>query len=484
MMNPAIIETREVSLTYHSPRGPITAVDRVSLAIAPGECVAIMGRSGSGKSTLLALLGGLCTPTSGEVLLADCPWTARSPREQTAARARGVGLLLQDGGLLPGLRALDNVLLPAVLAGRSHASAAARAEELLRLVGIGERWDAYPAELSGGQQRRVALARALAAEPAVILADEPTGDLDGLAAHAVTSLFERLRAERSTAIVVVTHDSGLAAIADRRLWMERGRCTAAAEHAMPPVAPPVAFAFPPALAGETVFEAAPEALEPAEPASGIGDAARAWVPFLIGVVATVAGVALIDGLVARRQQAVVQAARAQRRLAEEMALQDLRADIDDVVVHEDVVHDAVNAAPRATVTLFLQNYRPERPLHVLGPTVEIGIQRGGGWESIPIDLEYGADGIRTVGSEKTLLPVAFTVPEGGYDELLRGYLHVRIGAAMVVSDRPDGTGDLFERQDAYYLYLRDPRRTEAEIRDANGWGDKATVPLWIAMPSH
>lgn len=475
MITRPIIEARQASLTYRTPRGPITAVDGVSLAIAPGECVAITGRSGSGKSTLLALLGGLCQPTSGEVLFADRPWHARSPREQSAVRAGGIGLLLQDGGLLPGLRALDNVLLPAVLAGKPHAAAVQRAEELLRLVGLGERWDAYAAELSGGQQRRVALARALAAEPAVILADEPTGDLDGLAAREITALLERLRAERSTAIVIVTHDPALAAIADRRLWMERGRCAVTADEATVPNAHPVAL--PPAFDTDRgpVFEAVPAGLAPQPPSPGIASLARSWLPFLIGVVTAAASVGLVDGLVARKQEAVVQTTRAQRRLAEEMALQDLRADVDDVVV---------NADARATVTLYLQNYRPERPLHVLGPTVEIGVQRDGRWDNVPIDLEDDASGIRTVGSEKTVLPVQFTVPNGRYDELLRGYLHVRIGAAMVVSDRPDGTGDLFERQDAYYIYLRDPRRSEDEIRRANGWGDKATVPLWIAMPSH
>ena len=156
-------------------------------------------------------------------------------------------------------------------------------------------------------------------------------------------------------------------------------------------------------------------------------------------------------------------------------MQDLRADIDDVVVDAD---------GKATVTAYLQNFRPERPLHVLGPALEVGIQREGRWDNVSIELETPPTAIRTIGSDKTLVPLTFSVPEGSYDELLRGYLHVRIGAAMVVSDRPDGTGDLFERLDAYYIYLRDPRRTEDEIRRANGWGDKATVPLWIAMPAH
>jgi len=475
MSQPPIIETRRASLAYHTPRGPIAAVADVSLAIAPGECVVILGRSGSGKSTLLALLGGLCPPTSGEVVFAGCPWQTRTARETSGVRARDIGLLFQDGGLLPGLRALDNVLLPAVLAGLTHAAAARRAEDVLRLVGLGDRWDAYPAELSGGQQRRVALARALAAEPAVILADEPTGDLDARAAREIIAILERLRDARSTALVVVTHDPSLAAIADRRLWMERGRCSAAPDEGTLPSARPGMLPVALEQACDAAFEAAPADLEPQRPVTGVGSLARAWLPFLAGVVSAAAGVALIDGLVARNQAAVVQTARTQRRLAEEMAMQDLRADVEDVVVAADA---------QAIVTVSLQNYRPQRPLHVLGPALEIGVQRDGRWATVPHKLAAPAVAIRAIGAEKTLLPVLFTVPEGRYDELLHGYLHVRVGAAMVVSDRPDGAGDLFERQDAYYVYLRDPRRTEDDVRRANGWGEKATVPLWIAMPSH
>lgn len=475
MSQPPIVEARHASVRYPTRRGPITAVDDVSLAIGAGECVAIMGRSGSGKSTLLALLGGLCAPTTGEVCFAGRPWPTRSPRETSGVRARRIGLLMQDGGLLPGLRALDNVLLPAVLAGMPRGTLVARAEELLGLVGLADRWDAYPAELSGGQQRRVALARALAAEPAVILADEPTGDLDALAAGEITAILERLHAARSTAIVIVTHDPALAAIADRRLWMERGRCGPLADDQAPVV--PYAAALPAArgACSAAVFEPPPATLAPGRPALGLGDLSRAWLPFLGGVALSAAAVALFDGLVARTQNTVVATARAQRRLAEEMAMQDLRADIDDVVV---------DAGTTATVSVFLQNYRPERPLHVLGPALEVAIQRDGRWESVPVGLEQTSAGVRTVGSDKTLVPLTFTVPEGRYDELLPGYVHVRIGAGMVVGDRPDGSGDLFERLDAYYIYLRDPRRSEDEIRRANGWGEKATVPLWIAMPSH
>ena len=138
----------------------------------------------------------------------------------------------------------------------------------------------------------------------------------------------------------------------------------------------------------------------------------------------------------------------------------------------------------ATATLFLENFRPERPLHVLGPATGVAVQRDGRWESLPTGASQAARDIRRVGADRLFMPISFALPAGPYDELLRGYIHVRISASLVVGDRDDGTGDLFERSDAYYVYLRDPRLTEDAIRAANGWGAKAAVPLWIPMPAH
>ena len=218
-----IVEARAASLIYPTPRGRIIAVDAVSLRVDPGECVAILGRSGSGKSTLLALLAGLCSPTTGDVLFDGRTWSGRTLQEINAVRATGIGLLLQDSGLLPGLRALDNILLPAVLAGKSHAEAVARAEELLGMVGLRDRWDAYPAELSGGQKRRVALARALTNNPAVILADEPTGNLDSTTGNEILSFMRRAVDDLGQTIVMVTHDPVAASFADRIIFLADGK---------------------------------------------------------------------------------------------------------------------------------------------------------------------------------------------------------------------------------------------------------------------
>jgi len=477
---PPFVEARHAGLAYATRRGPITAVDDVSLQIAAGECLAICGRSGSGKSTLLALLGGLCAPTSGEVFFAGRPWASLRSEESQASRAGQIGFLPQESVLLPGLRALDNVMLPQLIAGRSRGAACARAEALLERVGLLERWDAYPAELSGGQQRRVALARALATEPRLLLADEPTNDLDALAEQEIVRILSDLKALGTTAIVLVTHDPAVAAIADRRLWMEQGRLVVDAD---PPVVERLAIERPtnstnePADHPAATFELPPAALIPQLPTAESTGWWRAAIPFVLGLAVAAAALGGIDRLVARRQQQVVETIRQQRRLAEEMALQDLRADVDDVTA----------AGERAfTATLFLENFRPDRTLYVLGPATGVAVQRNGRWESLPAAAGPAASAqeIREVGGNRLLIPVAFTLSERPYDELLRGYVHVRISATMVVSDRGDGEGDLFERSDAYFIYLRDPRLTEDDVRAANGWSAKAPVPLWIAMPAH
>lgn len=487
---PSLVEARNASLAYATRRGPITAVDAVSLQIAPGECVAICGRSGSGKSTLLALLGGLCAPTSGEVCFSGRPWTALRGHETQAIRAEQIGFMPQESVLLPGLRALDNVMLPQLIAGRSRAAACERAESLLTRVGLLERWDAYPAELSGGQQRRVALARALATEPRLLLADEPTNDLDALAEQEIVRILADLKATGATAIVVVTHDPAVAAIADRRLWMECGRLVVTADPLMverpvverlaverPAVERPTHRMHAPADTAATAFELPPATLIPELPTAERTDWWRTAIPFAVGL--GVAAVALggIDRFVARRQQQVVETIREQRRLAEEMALQDLRADVDDVTAA---------GGGAFTATLFLENFRPDRKLYVLGPATGVAVQRDGRWESLPTTAGPAAapHEIREVGADRLLMPVAFRLPDGPFDELLRGYVHVRLSATMVVSDRGDGAGDLFERSDAYFIYLRDPRLTEDDIRTVNGWASKAPVPLWIAMPAH
>lgn len=204
-----------------SPEGELTLLFDINLAIAPGEAVAIVGASGSGKSTLLGLLAGLDLPTAGQVLLDGVDLTLVDEDGRARLRAGRVGFVFQSFQLLPSLTALENVMLPLELSERDDARRAAI--ETLRQVGLQQRLHHYPNQLSGGEQQRVAIARAFAAEPAVLFADEPTGNLDRRTGERVTELLFALNRERGTTLVLVTHDAALAQHCERELSLVEGR---------------------------------------------------------------------------------------------------------------------------------------------------------------------------------------------------------------------------------------------------------------------
>src|SRR5712671_6904574 len=194
---------------YPTPRGPLTVLARVSFSLAPGQAAAIMGPSGSGKSSLLYVLGALEPPAFGTVTLDGCNPFALSPDELAAFRNKAIGFVFQDHCLLPQCSVLENVLIPTLVA-KDHSSYPARARELLHQVGLSDRLDHRPAELSGGEKQRVALARALIRKPPLLLCDEPTGNLDQASADVVASLLLDLHQRQETILVVVTHSAELA----------------------------------------------------------------------------------------------------------------------------------------------------------------------------------------------------------------------------------------------------------------------------------
>jgi putative ABC transport system ATP-binding protein len=211
------------SLTRQLPSGDriLTILDQVDLEVGAGEFIAVLGPSGSGKSTLLALMAGLDRPTSGEVRIDGEPIQALSEDQLALLRRRKIGFVFQSFQLLGNLTARENVLLPIELLGQT--GAAARAERLLATVGLAERAHHYPSQLSGGEQQRVALARAFAAEPAILLADEPTGNLDSATGRRILEVLTELRREHGTTLVLVTHDPAVAALADRQVHLRDGR---------------------------------------------------------------------------------------------------------------------------------------------------------------------------------------------------------------------------------------------------------------------
>ncbi len=218
---PPRLELIQVTKRLRSGERELVVVDAVDLAVAPGEFLAILGPSGSGKSTLLGLAAGLDRPSAGEVRLDGRPIQDLPEGELARLRRGRLGFVFQSFQLLANLTALENVLLPLELAGAS--APLERARRMLAEVGLAEREHHYPAQLSGGEQQRVALARAFATGPELLLADEPTGNLDGATGARVLELLARLRREHGTTMLLVTHDPEVAARADRRIHLRDGR---------------------------------------------------------------------------------------------------------------------------------------------------------------------------------------------------------------------------------------------------------------------
>ena len=217
------LRTHELVKVFGAGETAVHALDGVSVEIAVGEMVAIMGQSGSGKSTLLHLLGALETPTQGEISLAGVRYDGLDDAGLTRLRRDRIGFVFQFFNLLPALSAEENVLLPALIAGRRDDAIRQRARDLLERVGLGHRTTHLPSELSGGEQQRVSIARALLTEPELVLADEPTGNLDSRSSADVLELLSDLNRTEGQTLVIVTHDPGAAAIAERVIFLRDGR---------------------------------------------------------------------------------------------------------------------------------------------------------------------------------------------------------------------------------------------------------------------
>jgi putative ABC transport system ATP-binding protein len=219
----SVLQTQSVKKQYQMGEVTVDALAGVDFGVGKGEFVAVMGPSGSGKSTLLHLLGGLDWPSGGEVTLAGKALSKLSDDEITLLRRRGVGFIFQFYNLLPTLSAEENVALPLLIDGQSIKDSRARIDGLLDLVGLTERRQHKPDQLSGGQQQRVAIARALVTDPQIVLADEPTGNLDSKSGAAILELLRRSCDELGQTIVMVTHDPKAASYADRVVFLQDGR---------------------------------------------------------------------------------------------------------------------------------------------------------------------------------------------------------------------------------------------------------------------
>jgi predicted ABC-type transport system involved in lysophospholipase L1 biosynthesis ATPase subunit len=222
-MSDAILTAQGLRKTYAMGRRKIEVLQGVDVSVRAGEALVIMGASGAGKSTLLHLLGGLDTPTAGEVKFDGTALFQLSNVARTRLRNAQLGFVFQSYNLLPELDALENVCVPALVGGRRDPTVRERGVELLQAVGLGERLEHRPAELSGGEQQRVAIARALMNKPRLLLADEPTGNLDSKTGDAILDLLWRMRAEMGATLVMVTHDQHVAKRGERVLEIADGR---------------------------------------------------------------------------------------------------------------------------------------------------------------------------------------------------------------------------------------------------------------------
>jgi len=218
----SLIQTEKLTKIYGKDETAVVALDHVDLNVDTGEFVAVMGPSGCGKSTLLNLLGGLDNPTEGRVIIDGQLLNELSDDELTRLRRRKIGFVFQFYNLIPVLSATENAALAITLDGASESQANAKAKEWLEKVGLGNRLNSRPDQLSGGQQQRVAVARALVAEPVLILADEPTGNLDSRASDAIAALLSTVANDWGRAVVMVTHDAHIASYADRIIFLKDG----------------------------------------------------------------------------------------------------------------------------------------------------------------------------------------------------------------------------------------------------------------------
>ncbi len=468
-----MIETQGLTKLYPTPRGEQIALSDVSLQIRAGEFVAIRGHSGSGKSTLMGILGGLCRPTRGLVQIDGSHLGTMNPQQLADFRGQRIGFIFQFPSLLHNLRAIDNVALPALIRGDvDYTAAYDSARRGLTEVGLGDRWDAYPAELSGGQQRRVSIARALINRPGLLLADEPTSDLDVEQEREIFSILLQLQKERGSTLILVTHNPDLAQQADRVVHLGQGRIlgvesgTTSGERRVERVPAPLPT---PVIPTEP---AATSAAQPAPLGAGLG---RFALEFAGWALAGLAGIVLVNYLTATWQRKELVSKEVVRRAVEEVALQKLRADVENVVVENDSTY---------RVSIYLQNSDSDNAIYVMGPSLRAFVQIDGAWQAVPVTAIGQREGMVNKIENKSKFDFMLHTDFKKFDELLSGYMHVRITNSMIVADSPTPGSNLFDRTDDYYFYLRPNGISEDKIRQANKWKAGGLVPRWIPMPAH
>jgi ABC-type lipoprotein export system ATPase subunit len=457
-------------LTKHYGADPREAVVRsASLELRAGEFVSIVGRSGSGKSTLMAMLGALARPTDGRLLLDGTDvWTL--PENALAdLRSRRIGFVFQFPSLLSNLTAIDNIALPALL-GRTMdaAQAYARARDLLARVGLADRADFFPGSLAGGEQRRVAIARALINSPPLLLADEPTSDLDEDSEADIIALIEEVQRSESFGLVLVTHNLKLARHAHRSYEMRQGILAAAD-------LPQAVEAQRPRRFGPTNIRS-----EPATPTTVAAAApVRLGLPLWRGVrtlllagTAIFAGVVLVNVAVEKYQDAQVRERAARLAALRHLALNGLRGDVQSVTDLGD---------GRYELTTYLQNVGGQ-PIYVMAPDMRAYVQVKTTWQEVPLTASAeSANGALKI-EDRQIYRYVFDGRVGEFAQLLPNYMHVRFSGITLVSPSRTPADDIFERKDNYYVYLKPFDVADEVVLQRMRFSGRP--PVWIPMPPH
>jgi putative ABC transport system ATP-binding protein/macrolide transport system ATP-binding/permease protein/lipoprotein-releasing system ATP-binding protein len=468
-----MLSVRGLSKKFTGER-EIEAVADVSLELASGRFLAIVGRSGSGKSTLLGMIGGISRPTAGAVEVNGIDQWALADDARAAFRNRHIGFVFQFASLLPALRAIDNVALPALVGGMlSYKEAYARARALLNRVGLSDRADFYPGQLSGGEQRRVAIARALINSPGLLLADEPTADLDEETEAEILSLLIDLHQALNFTLIVVTHNRAISDRADQVLEMRAGR--SASTKMKEPIAIPPATegtAIPGTQAARSIFAIPPEAaaVEHVKLGEGIERLVGRLVLYLIPIMLATWGV---NAAIASYERNVIETRAAEREALEALAMSGLRADIKDVTF-----------GPGGTyvLSIYLRNTMGDKPIYVMSPTVRGFVQVGSSWQEAPLKpANVSASQVLKITGEQ-ICKYVFEPNVPDYAQLLPYYMHVRFTNDMLISPRSQPKDDLVERNDNYYVYLKPRDAADAAILSRLKF--PGAPPVWIPMPPH
>ncbi len=466
-----ILSAHSLTKQYGAAPG-FEAVRGASLELRAGEFLSIVGRSGSGKSTLMAMLGALTRPTEGKVLLDGADIWALAETERANFRCRQVGFVFQFPSLLSNLSTIDNVAVPALLGRTMNAQAAyARAYDLLARVGLADRSDLYPGSMSGGEQRRTVIARALINSPPLLLADEPTSDLDEDSETDIIDLLEQLQRIESFGLVLVTHNLGLAQRARRTYEMRQGTLVAADLPEVVVEPEPRARRF-----GPTSVRIHPELTASAAAHVPIRLGTDLWhgmqIFLLVGAM-IFAAILLLDFGIGKYQQTQVRERALRLATLQHVALNSLRGDVQSIIDLGD---------GRYELTTYLQNVGGGQPIYVMSPDLRAYVQVGTVWQELPMKpAEEGASGVLKIEGKQTYRHL-FDARVRHFAQLFPNYMHVRFSGTMLVSPSSIPKDDVFERKDNYYVYLKPFDVADEVVLKRMRFSGKP--PVWIPMPPH